>query len=367
MEKSTHRVEIVPVSLNPHPNADLLSVIPVFGYTYVGRTQDWLGVKRAAYIPPDSLVNVCRPEFAFLAEQAKQGVVRIKAKKLRGVVSFGLMVPVPDETPIGEDWAEKLGVEHYEPPLQDERGSGLFTGCEAASPPRLFTVKYDVDSFRRYHHLFVTGESVMITEKLDGTNSRFVYFDDKMYAGSRTEWKKEFSSYDHITVEHLVAQGKSEEQAKQIIDRVLSKPKRKSLWWEVLEKTPTIEKFCRDNPGHILYGEIFGNVNCIKYGLPEGNRFAAFDIMRGGRWLNADEARSIGRDLNWVPDLSSAKGLPYDFKLICDLAEGNSLVLDAKPGTIREGVVVKPVRERLDPEVGRVCFKCVNPTFLERR
>jgi hypothetical protein len=52
MAESTHRVEIVPVNLEPHPNADTLSIVRVFdGYTCVVRTADWEGVPFAAYIP----------------------------------------------------------------------------------------------------------------------------------------------------------------------------------------------------------------------------------------------------------------------------------------------------------------------------
>ena len=40
--KSTHRVEVVPVLLTPHPNADSLSVVQVFGYSVCVKTADWL-------------------------------------------------------------------------------------------------------------------------------------------------------------------------------------------------------------------------------------------------------------------------------------------------------------------------------------
>ena len=384
--KSTHKVEIVPVNLEKHPNADSLSVIPVFGYSYVGRTADWVGVRKGAYLPPDSLVDIRRPEFSFLADQAKQdGKARIRAKKLRGIVSYGLMVPVPDDTPLGEDWADRLGVEHYEAPLPGEAGKpGVFMGGEEASAPGLFTVKYDVDAFRRYHHLFQPGEPVMVTEKLDGANARYVYHDGKMHCGSRTTWKKEFPDYSHVTVEFLINQGMEEAKAKEVVENLQSKPKRKNLWWEILERTPSLEKFCRDNPGTVVYGEIYGSVNCIKYGLPDGNRFAAFDIMRDGKWLNGFDGRAI-LEANYVPLVPILKfeyldvpkyilsnctvhsyQIAYDFDEICKLAEGPTLVADAKVGVIREGVVVKPVKDRWDSEVGRVCFKIINPTFLER-
>ena len=82
--KSTHLVEVVPIRLEPHPNADSLSVVRVFdGYTCCVRTADWVGKTKGAYIPPDSVVDSSRAEFAFLA-----GHERIKVKKLRGIVSM---------------------------------------------------------------------------------------------------------------------------------------------------------------------------------------------------------------------------------------------------------------------------------------
>ena len=48
MAESTHRVEIVPVNLEPHPNADTLSIVRVFdGYTCVVRTLLFVMMRRA--------------------------------------------------------------------------------------------------------------------------------------------------------------------------------------------------------------------------------------------------------------------------------------------------------------------------------
>lgn len=63
---STHRVEVVPVVLTPHPNADTLSIIRLLdGYQVVGKTEAWADKTIAAYVPPDSLVPLDRPEFAW--------------------------------------------------------------------------------------------------------------------------------------------------------------------------------------------------------------------------------------------------------------------------------------------------------------
>jgi RNA ligase (TIGR02306 family) len=208
-KKSTHKVEIVPFKIEKHPNADKLGLVQVFGYVCCVRLEDWpADTTIAAYLPPDSLVDVMRPEFAFLAPTAKDGWARVRPRKFRDVQSFGCLVPAPPGSKLGDDVAELLNVKHYEPPLPGENTGKLtlHMGGEVASGPNVFTVKYDVDALRRYHQLFQPGEQVIITEKLDGANSRYVYFDGKMHCGSRTEWKKEYPSYEHLTVENLVPQ-----------------------------------------------------------------------------------------------------------------------------------------------------------------
>jgi RNA ligase (TIGR02306 family) len=378
-KKSTHKVEIVPVVLARHNNADSLSIIPVYGYTYVGRTSDWEGVKRAAYIPPDSLVDTRRPEFAFLADKAKDdGYARIKAMKLRGVVSFGLMVPVPDDTELGEDWAERLGVEHYEPPLAGEQKSrGVSLGGDEAGAPQVWAPKYDLDAFRRYHQLFKQGEPVVVTEKLDGANARYTYHDGQMHCGSRQRWLREYPDYSHVTVDFLKAQGCDEVKANAIIDKLVGKVGKRNMWWQILRDNPGIEAFCRDNPDAVLYGEIFGNVNCIKYGLVQ-DRFAAFDIMLAGEWMSHAFLRAMAESyvFSTVPMLNREsiseifprpiEPIPYDFDAICELAEGKTQVPGAKAGTIREGVVVSPIEERSDPHLGRVKLKVVSAAYLEK-
>ena len=374
MTISTHKVEVVPVVLEKHPNADSLSVVRVFGYTCLVRSQDWADVKTAAWIPPDSLVPVNRPEFAFLADKAKaDGLARVRAKKLRGVVSYGLLVPAPPNTTLSDDVAEILGVTHYEPPSEFEGASkgGIFLKGDVASPPCVLAPKFDVDSFQRYPYLFKPGESVLITEKLDGCNSRYVYsVRDGMYCGSRNEWKREYPNFDHVP-KHLKDAGKTQDEIDSIMATLESKSKRKNIWWDTLEKTPSLEKFCRNHPGLVVYGEIFGSVNHIKYGLPDGNRFCAFDILKEGKWMDVLESWSVGISLPWVPIACSGTvplsySYSYDFDLVMSLAEGVSLVPGAKAGTIREGVVVKPIKERWDPVAGRICFKAVNPTYLEK-
>jgi len=150
-----------------------------------------------------------------------------------------------------------------------------------------------------------------------------------MYCGSRKFWKKEDPN---------------------------------NLWWKALAHCPTLEAWLRHHYDYAVYGEVFGQVQNLKYGVANGEiRFAAFDILKGNKWLSFDEAHEIGASLPWVPLVYRG---PFDKEKILALAEENS----SYPGAdhYREGVVVKPVIERTDRKIGRVQLKVVGNRYLSK-
>lgn len=325
MSNSTHRVEVVPVVLEPHPKADSLSIVRVFaGYTVCVRTDDWRERPTGAYVPPDSIVDSARPEFSFLKTEGRDRE-RIKVKRLRGVVSMGLLAPTPDGAQIGDDVAETLGVTHYEPVQQ------LAAGDQCDAPKGYYPV-FDVESMRRYADAFEVGERVWVTEKIHGANGRWCFVDGEMHAGSRTTWKKRDAGV---------------------------------IWWKAMETHPEIEEWCRANPNWTLYGEVYGQVQDLRYGIERGVRVALFDrLSPNGIWLGPTHARNLdgAAALPWVPIIAEA--VPFDLEAMLALAEGKSLVPGANH--VREGCVVKPMHERVHDVCGRVCLKIVGNGYLER-
>lgn len=315
MEKSTHKVEVIRLGpLEKHPNADRLEIAKIFGYTVCCQVGNFKEGELAAYIPPDSVVPNT-PEFAFL-----NGHFRIKVKKLRGIVSQGFLIPAPPGAKEGDNVAEIVGVTHYDPP------EPMSTGGDAERAPSGYRPSYDVDSFFRYRHLFKLGEIVVATEKIHGASARFAWHDGRLFCGSRTEWKKEDPN---------------------------------NLWWKAANNTPELAKFCEAHPEITVYGEVYGQVQDLKY--QGGVNFAAFDLLRGNEWVSHEEATKLADKLPWVPVVYVG---PYDETAIRNLADGNSLIPGAK--NIREGVVVKPVVERTSPEIGRVQLKIVSDAYLEK-
>jgi len=321
VEKSTHKVEVVRVKeLITHPNANSLSIVRVFGFSVCVRTADWNVGDMAAYIQPDSLVPTDRGEFSFLSDK---NPYKVRAKKLRGVVSHGLLIPAPEGSTEGDDVAEQLGVTHYEPL------TAIIMGTDNSKAPEGYHPNYDIDNWRRYSHLFEIGEEVIATEKIHGTHARYCCVNDEMFVGSHYNWKKEDPE---------------------------------TLWWKVLEENPSIRTFCVHNPELTLYGEVFGSVQKLQYGIGGGVAFLAFDILRDEDWVPFDETQELSDEweIPWVPIIYRG---PYTTD-IDKHAEGASLIPTARH--LREGIVVKPIKERTSLEIGRVILKIVSNDYLSK-
>jgi RNA ligase (TIGR02306 family) len=328
MEKSTHKAEVFKIdAIYSHPNADRLEIIRYCGYSIVVAKGLHEVGKKLVYIPPDTIVDTTRPEFAYLAKPGETKY-HVKAKKLRQVPSFGILVAAPEGAAEGDNLFEQLGCEHYEP------AEPAIMGGDECVPPVCFAPKYDVDTLKRYVDKFVPGEEVIVTEKIHGASARYTVQDGVMYCGSRTGWKKEDE---------------------------------RSAWWKALRGTPGLEEFCKKNVNYIVYGEIYGAVQDLKYGCKPGEiRFAMFDIWNKdeARWLNYDEIYDV-LGVMLIPSVPFVARCPFNIDHILSLAEGKTLVLGATH--VKEGVCVRPVKERTDLEIGRVHLKVVGLGYLERK
>lgn len=330
---STHRVDVV--QLGPvvkHPNADTLGLVTIKGYTCIVRLTDFKEGDLAVYIEPDYVVPDW-PEFAFL-----KGKNRIKTMRLRQVWSQGLLIPVPavlgDVKP-GDDVMERLSIVRYESPI-DSAGDAERPCDVLAHLP-----KYDVENWRggtadppagsgrKWKDLFVAGEIVYVTEKIHGANARYAFREGRMWCGSRTQWKKGPGG----------------------------------LWWMALEQQPWIEAWCRKYPELVLFGEVYGQVQDLRYDSKPGQvYFRAFDVaLRDGSWVAACDMRTYFDDpvTQCVPFVYEG---PYDAAKIEELSMMDSTL--AKH--LAEGIVIKPAVERTDIELGRVVLKIVSNRYMER-
>ncbi len=333
---STHAIEIVEIKeIFPHPNpeAEKMEITKIWGWTCcIGKGQFKIGDK-AVYVPPDFLVPLSNPAFKFLDKQNGKSQERIRVRRFKGTISQGVLINVPEEfadKPVGTNLINELGIERYEPELPKSTFGNFVSG-----PSGLYTPKFDVENFQRYTDIFENGEEVVVTEKYHGANSRWTYAQDKdgewkQFVGSRTNWMADDA---------------------------------KNIWWMAFRQNPQIAEWCKANPNMILYGEVFGQVQGLKYGAKQNEIFfVAFGILDKDKWLDFDVAfESVKKhNVKWANVLYRGPINPEVEKF----ADGDSTWPNANH--YREGCVIIPIKERVCESIGRVCLKIVSNTYLEK-
>lgn len=326
---SEWRVEVVRLGpIEKHPNADTLSITTVLGgYPVILHTGSFQEGDLAVYVPVESIVPADDQRWSFL-----DGHWRIRAKRLRGIFSMGLLTEADPSWEVGLTVHEELRITKYEPP------EPLQMGGENEKDPGFLPTYTDIEGLRRWPDVLQVGEEVVITEKIHGANGRWLWHQDRLWAGSHHGIKR-----------------RNED----------------NLWWKAAARCGLEEKLQRC-PGIAFYGEVFGQVQDLKYGAGKNDLFIAmFDAMEveTRRYLDYHEFvdECDLRGLGIVPLLYRG---PWDDGLR-SLAEGNTNWYGGhpSPGHVREGFVVKPVRERIDLSIpsSRVILKLIGEGYHLRK
>lgn len=374
---SQHVIEVIPLNLTKLENSDNLSVCKVFDYPVVANTKSWEGQTRACWLQPDSLVNVLLPQFQFLEKDAKfdkngnlgGSYARVKARKFLGQSSFGLLVPLPDDYIEGENLFEKWECGHYQGIPEDDKSSPL-TSNEVASAPNMVSPKYDLENGQKYaSRMFEEGEPVVVHEKLNGESTRFTFDGEKFHVGSRNLWKKEYGTppnpddlEKHMRTKSKLQGEELEGAIAAMRTRLTEKVPAQNKWWKLLRSYPEVMSWLQSHPNYILYGESFGYTKPYFYGCKSGEmRFAIFDVMKDGKWLDYEEARKLTEGLPWVPVIE--ENFPYDLEKLVKMADGKTLVPNGT--NIKEGVVFQSLKNRYHPKYGRCKLKIVSLDYLE--
>jgi RNA ligase (TIGR02306 family) len=330
---STSKVEVFRIGkVEDHPDADRLELVEAWGYVCVVKKGQFKEGDLAAYIPPETVLpNEEKWSFIWKGNAfPKDRQRRIKASRLRGILSAGLIIEAPEGKVEGDDLWDEIGCTHYEPPISN-KGMGGGEQKPITGPPVPNSTKtYDVENGFRYHEAIEDGTQVLITEKIHGANARFLYYDGVMYAGSRKLWSSEGDN----------------------------------LWWRIVDKYPMIRTMCEHHEGWILYGEIYGCVQSLKYGHTQDNPidFAAFDVFNGNKYLDVEQKLQFFDEWD-IPAVPIIDSIHYSFNDIGKYVSGPSMVNGATH--IREGIVVTPFIETYHRKVGRLQLKFVSNEYLE--
>lgn len=343
-------------SVQKHPNADALEIATILGdYPCIIKTNQYHQDDIISYIPVDSIVPDTE-QFYFLSPpkriyyeengetkerldgpQFPLGSVpekyrRIKAKKIRGIYSMGLIVdPIPNLN-LGDSIVETLSLKKYEEEEEENIVLGSRKRADTASPPKGWAIPYyDIDGLRKYWDAFSEIDEVVITEKIHGSNSSYIYHTDTFWVKSRNIYKK-----------------RCEEDA----------------WWDIAIRYNLEEKL-KNYPEMVFFGEMYGQIKNFRYDskvingkLLSNIRFFDIYSLKSMRYLDYDHASQILDELN-LPKVPELYRGPFPGKeKVKQMAEGTTTLSNH----VREGVVIKTTKETIK-HFGRLQLKLVGEGY----
>jgi len=333
---STLIIEPTAISeIKAHPNADLLEIAVVKGWQVITGKGNHKAGDVAIYVPPDSIVPLeLSDKWDVTKYLSKQ---RVKAVRLRGEMSYGFLAPNDENFPVGENVAEKLGITKYEPP--EEVISG-----DRDRDHVLFHYYTNIENYRNYPDWFQDGETVTVTEKIHGTNSRVgMVIDDE---NSEGKWLVG----SHKTIKKMDKES------------LYHKPLTDDMRAMVLHLK---QHWPEDVKSIIVFGEIYGGgIQDLKYGSPAKHQYRCFDIAVNARYLNFNEVTALCAmyGIDTVPELYRGA---FSVEKMKALASGTTVLVEKDPH-IREGIVIKPVVERPTGQ-HRTVLKLINDDYLLRK
>lgn len=317
-----------------HPNADTLDLITLhgMGYTLVDRAGKRAPGDLVVYVAVDSLLPLGDDRWAFLRTKGKP-THRLKAARIRGIFSQGILTDAPAGAKEGDSVAAQLGIARWEEPERPADTGGALPRSGIVLPV------YGVTSIRREPTMFEEGEPVVMTEKIHGCNARFGWVGGRWTWGShRVLWQEPglLSRWWRL----LTRRGPTS---------------RGNLWSEAAEEHQLRDKL-RAAKGLVVYGEVYGRtragkrVQDLDYGRPCGPLgFAVFDVYdtRAHAWLRPHRVAELCADLGLEAVPVVYRG-PYGEARAEREADGESTLYRG----FREGVVVRAIDGRAGKLVG---------------
>lgn len=315
-----------------HPDADRLSIVKIRGYNCISAklpdgSHSYNVGDLCVYVPEASIVPNYILKNGFWDDDKNKGILagsngnRVKAIKLRGIVSQGILLRVTNNTisnettslvvKHGDNVAEHLGIVKYEPAIP------TFLAGQVASKSE-FMFNYDFENIKKYPDTFNVDDVISITEKLHGTHIRIIITNNEIMTTSKGQGSK-----------GLVLKN-NEENANNVYVKILNQymDTFKQIQYDYFQTYGEFKLY--------IFGEVIGgSIQDLSYGFKEPV-LKVFDVFHEDYYNDIDFGYFIKKyELPIVPLLYQGV---YSENIVNDLTSGKTFYNGVN---IREGVVVK--------------------------
>jgi RNA ligase (TIGR02306 family) len=344
-----------------HGNADRLSIVKLLGYEAITAKEEdgshrFQPGEKIIYVPEAAIVpEALLKERGYWNEEKDIGMLagktgtRVKAIRLRGVLSQGLVWKLDVPGDVGDNLADFFGITKWEPPIPAGMDGDVIGAGE-------FAYNYDIENFQTYPD-FLVGQEVEATEKLHGTNFRISY--------------RPGVKYDELFGEGDVAITSKGMGAKGLVLTNTEKNRVGNLYVRTALELGLIDLIrdlgLRSGEAVDLFGEIYGvGVQDLHYGTTKPD-YRAFDMRVNHQFLSPEDKNELldSLGIQRVPLLYQG---PFNLDRLAELRDGQS----ALGGCIREGIVVTAMGDQAPRQADfghslRPILKMVSPDYLTRK
>lgn len=368
---SLHKTPLTTIlEINPHPNADRLSLATCYGFQVVIKKDFYNVGDKVVFIPVDSILPDWLEKQLF-PEGSKVTLnhSRVRQIRLRGYPSQGMLIHPRDlDSKLGKNWetkvdletdlSEKLGVTKYEPQFKEKGPQGEKKRNKPLENSRFHQYK-GVENLKWFPNLFKEGEEVVVQEKLHGSNVRC-----SIQLNEANTFMKKIKKVFGLLPKYEKCYGSNMVQLQ-------NRPGHtgyygSDVYGAVLQK---VSAFSKLKEGETIFGELIGPgiQKGYDYGHTE-HHFVLFDVkvtLEDGRqeYLNPDdvEAYAKERGFDFVPVLY--KG-PFNKTEMEKLCTGPSVYHPEEK--VREGVVIK-AKLNYGENSSKKALKVINPEYLDNQ
>lgn len=355
-------------NLEPIQNADAIEKATVLGWQLVVKKGEFAINDLCVYCEIDSILPE-KTEFEFLKDRK----YRIKTIKLRGQISQGICFPLsilPEKIKISEglDVTEILGIKKWEP-YQDEQRCAKQTGkimYPKWMPQWIQRIVHNFKFVREYYRQNSGQKSFpSLIPKTDETRVQVLQPLIDKYKGIKCYFTEKLDG-SSITIYQINGKfgvcSRNIDLKRDITDK----------FWKTVLEHDLENKFKKvfGDENIALQGELIGEgIQGNKYHL-KGLDIYFFNVffIKKYAYGSMNELIEICQKINekTVPILNDNYELINSIPELVELSKGASKL----NGTIREGIVIRPLVEIEDSELhcqlvkNRISFKSVNPEFL---
>lgn len=366
-ERKLAHIEIIE-SLSPIEGADKIEVAQVLGWQCVVKKGEFSVNDKIIYVEVDSVMPE-KPEYEFLRDRK----FRIRTIKLRGQISQGLVLPLPEMWKIfdvGIDVTNALGVTKYLSPSEREEISQQERNiANDKNRLRKFMMRYSwfrkLFLSRRQKEGFPYWVSKTDEERIQNMPRALQQFADKeVYVTEKIDYQSGTWTGKMVSnTTPLIGKFLPKKFKFVVCSRNLTTNDKNSLYWKIAKKY-NIEQILKENPTLTIQGEqgdtkVQGN----KYGIKEPTMwvFNIIDHEKNYHYsVNEMINFALKYNLTLVPFISQScylRDLGSTVQELVEFSKGKSVI---NPKVEREGVVVRCIED------GKklLSFKVINPDFL---